>query len=508
MKRNKRKWRWEDLPLARKVLLEVGLMSCILFAMNMMMYWQLNKTMQRLDRVYVSNVSLTELSESLEAVQLGMYSYLTVKTSDSLDDYYRSEQAYRELLEKLNEQVIDNPVKLLEKNIRKMSETYLQKTGETVTAKRGRNVEKYNKSYDSTTQLYRYINSYLYDLNSQQFKNNSSSYQTLSKVLQYLETVSSVLLIVIMGSCIVLLFFMVREMVAPLTTLAAAANLVGKGNFHVMLPPRDSQDEVGVVTRAFNTMVASLEEYMTLTRESMEKEQQMMERELLMKTHLKEAELKFLQSQINPHFLFNSLNAGAQLAMMEDAEKTCIFVERMADFFRYNVKKGSQDSTLLEELEAVENYIYILNVRFAGDIHFQQEVDERVLNCRMPSMILQPIVENAVNHGVRNIEWQGEILLKVTKEEGVACVRIRDNGKGISREEIDRILSGEQKTEEEQSDSTGVGMYNVISRLELYYNTKNLVEILSQGENMGTEVIICLPMEEKETEDVSNFISR
>ena len=103
----------------------------------------------------------------------------------------------------------------------------------------------------------------------------------------------------------------------------------------------DSLDEVGVVTRAFNTMVESLGRICGKNKRKHGKEQQMMEKELLMKNHLKEAQLKYLQSQINPHFLFNSLNAGVQLAMMEDAEKTCIFVEKMADFFRYNVKKGT-----------------------------------------------------------------------------------------------------------------------------------------------------------------------
>ena len=282
-------------------------------------------------------------------------------------------------------------------------------------------------------------------------------------------------------------------MIEPLTNLAETANLVGQGNFNVKMPPTDSLDEVGIVTRAFNTMVESLEEYIIRTTRSMEKEQQMMERELLMKNHLKEAQLKYLQSQINPHFLFNSLNAGAQLAMLEDAEKTCIFVEKMADFFRYNVKKGLEDASLEEELAAVENYIYILNVRFAGEIHFTRQADERIMDCRVPSMILQPIVENAVNHGIRNIDWEGCIHLEIMEEEGRIFIRIRDNGKGMSQERIQEVLSGQAGDGEEQSDSTGVGMNNVISRLELYYNQKNLVEIRSRGENKGTEVILKLP---------------
>ena len=212
-----------------------------------------------------------------------------------------------------------------------------------------------------------------------------------------------------------------------------------------------------------------------------------------MKNHLKEAQLKYLQSQINPHFLFNSLNAGAQLAMLEDAEKTCIFVEKMADFFRYNVKKGLEDASLEEELAAVENYIYILNVRFAGEIHFTRQADEGIMDCRVPSMILQPLVENAVNHGIRNIDWEGRIHLEIVGKEDRIFIRIRDNGKGMSQERIQEVLSGHAGDGEEQSDSTGVGMNNVISRLELYYNQKNLVEIYSEGENKGTEVILKLP---------------
>ncbi len=495
MKNSKRRFRWRDMPLAVKVLFQVGMVAIILFSANILMYWQMNKTMQSLDMVYASNVDLTELAESLEAVQTDMYNYLTVKTSDSLENYYRSEAKYRILLERLNEQVMENPVKLLEKNIRKMSETYLDYTAETVLAKRGRNVEKYKGSYTDTLEMYRYLNSYISELNVQQFKNNSASYQALQSAIRYMEVASNVMLVLMMGVCIMMLFYMVKGVVAPLSGLAATANLVGQANFNVKMPPTDANDEVGVVTRAFNTMVSSLEEYMKLTKENMEKEQAMMERELLMENHLKEAQLKYLQSQINPHFLFNSLNAGAQLAMMEDAEKTSIFVERMADFFRYNVKKGSEDATLLEEVEAVENYIYILNVRFAGDIHFTTQVEEEVLDCKVPSMIIQPIVENAVNHGIRNIDWEGTIHLDIRSKGNQIRISVKDNGKGIEKERIRQILSGEIRSEEDQGDSTGIGMNNVISRLELYYNRKNLLTIESQGENQGTEVVIAIPVE-------------
>ena len=494
----KKRRRWRDIPLATKMILAVGSIMVMMLVINMILYEQVNKTIRRMDTVYSSNVDLTDLSASLENVQQALYSYLSVKTSDSLENYYRCEQDYRYLLENLSSQISSNPTKLLERNIRQMSETYLSLTGEGVAAKRGRNVEKYKEIYDQSQELYGYINSYIYQLNSQQFRNNSSSYQALREALRYLEISSLVLMAVMMGIGALVLFAITKGMIEPLANLAEIAHLVGQGNFDVKMTKTDSLDEVGVVTRAFNTMVESLGEYVVRTKESMEKEQQMMEKELLMKNHLKEAQLKYLQSQINPHFLFNSLNAGVQLAMMEDAEKTCIFVEKMADFFRYNVKKGLEDASLGEELTAVENYIYILNVRFAGDIHFTKKVDESIMECRVPSMILQPLVENAVNHGIRNIDWEGKILLEITGLEDNILIRVKDNGKGMSEERIREVLDGCMEDTGEQSDSTGVGMNNVISRLELYYERDGLMEIYSEGEGMGTEVVINIPLERSE----------
>ena len=114
-------------------------------------------------------------------------------------------------------------------------------------------------------------------------------------------------------------------------------------------------------------------------------------------------------------------------------------------------------------------------------------------NVRVPSMILQPVVENAVNHGIRNIDWEGHIDLSVEKWNDHIEISVRDNGLGMTGEQIQRVLSKKVHSSSGEGDSTGIGMNNVISRLDLYYNQKNLVEIYSEGENKGTEVILKLP---------------
>jgi len=487
---------WENLPITRKLFLEIAVTAVVLFASNLFIYAQINQMVERMNSVYMSNVNLNELSDALTNVQNFMYKYLQVKDSESLTDYYRSEQDYRKLLDGLNVLVTDNPVQLLEKNIRNMSDSYLAVTDETVQAKRGQNVEKYKSSYESALKLYQFINHDIGVLNSRQFKNNSASYQTLQAALQYLEVISSVILVIVMIISLTVMMMMTRDIVTPLTSLAHTAKLVGQGNFHVKVPYIRSGDELGIVTKTFNQMVDSLADYVNKIKESAEKEQEMKERELLMENHLKEARLRYLQSQINPHFLFNSLNAGVQLAMMEDAEKTSVFMEKMADFFRYNVKKGAEDATIREEVGTVENYIYILNVRFAGDIHYESSLEEDALDYSMPSMTLQPLVENAVTHGIRNISWPGNIRLSVKNQEDAIEIRIDDNGKGIEKDKLKRIQEGVRI--QEDTASTGIGIYNVISRLELYYNKKELFSIVSEGEDQGTSVILRIPKKGEE----------
>ena len=478
------------------------LANLLVFVVTLILLSGINSMSHDMDMVYQDNLHLNELSAALTDVQDSMTDYLNAKTSDSLEEFYRNEQTYSQMVLELNDDITGISFGRMERSIKHMSEKYLDIVGQTIEAKRGRNVEKYRVRYENATQMYDYINTYIYSLNNEQFKSNSENYSELSKAFRSFETVSMLVLFVVIVGNVGVIVRLTGTIISPLKNLAASANEVAKGNFDTELIEVQAEDEIGVVTGAFNQMVISIRQYIERIRQSMETERAMKEKELMMEAHLKDAKLKYLQAQINPHFLFNTLNAGAQLAMMEGADRTYEYVQNMAEFFRYNVKKGNDTVTIREEMELVDNYIYILNVRFSGDIHYEKKVDKLLLNVEMPSMILQPIVENCVKHGIREMDGEGRIWLSVYRVDDVVCISIKDNGIGMSRETIDEIMSGTYRDKELAAGSNGIGMDNVIARLKLFSESDNVMSIISEGENQGTEVIIYLQMRERGEENV------
>lgn len=487
-----------NMSLQKKMTCISLLVNILILMVNVSLLIGINAMSDRMDTVYQGNLLLNSLSESLEGVQNSMTEYLNTKTSDSLEAYYISENEYRDMVSELQEDVFGETFLRMERNIKFMSENYLDVVSQTIEAKRGRNVEKYRIRYENATKLYDYLNTYIYSLNNEQFKKNSENYSEMIHVLRIFETISNLTMVLVILLSTVLTTRLTAEVIRPVKKLKERADEVGEGKFDAEPLTVESNDEIGVVTGAFNQMTISIQEYVRRLRESMEAEQTAKENELKMEAHLKDAKLRYLQAQINPHFLFNTLNAGAQLAMMEGADRTYDYVHSVGEFFRYNVKKGFETVTLGEEIELIDNYIYILNVRFSGEIHFEKQIDESLLGVEMPGMILQPLVENSVNHGIREMMGEGRIVLEVKRVDDFCCISIRDNGKGISAEMLEKITSG--KLAEERSakgGSNGVGMDNCIARLKLFCKNDNCISILSDGENCGTEINIYLDINDQ-----------
>ncbi len=495
--------KFRQLSLQAKMSSIFILANFVVFAVTIILILGINSMSSEIDTVYQGNLRLNELSDALTAVQDSMTDYLNSKTSDSLEEFYRNEQAYSQMVQEMSDEVTGAAFQRMERSIRHMSEEYLELVGQTIEAKRGRNVEKYRVRYENATQMYEYINTYIYSLNNEQFRSNSENYSRLSGAFRSFEMMSVIALTIVIVLSICMVVKLTGDIISPLKNLAVTANEVAGGNFDTDLLQVQSEDEIGVVTGTFNQMIVSIRQYLERLRQSMEIQRSLMEKELLMEAHLKDAQLKYLQAQINPHFLFNTLNAGAQLAMMEGADRTYDYVQNVAEFFRYNVKKSNDIVTIREELELVDHYIYILNVRFSGDIHYQKDISEDLLECSMPSMILQPIVENCVNHGIREMNGEGRIWLKVFRDGGdTVGISIRDNGIGMDQDTIEKILSGNYHAEQQTSGSNGIAMGNVIARLRLFTQNESVMKIQSDGKDQGTEVILYLPVKEREKTDV------
>ena len=473
--------------------------NLLVFAINIVLLTGINNMSDKIDTVYQANLQLNDLSVSLKSVQDSMVEYLNTKTSDSLEDYYRRAEDYAVMVDGLSSEISGTTFGRMERSIKSMSGEYLDKVEETIEGKRGRNVEKYRNRYEEATRLYDYINTYIYSLNNERFVENSRNYSAMVNAFAIFETTGNLIMIVVILINGLLIMKLTAELIRPLIALTGMANEVSNGNFSIPKLTVESEDEVGVVTRAFNEMIVSIQHYIEKIKENAEIEQAHKEKELMMEAHLKDAQLKYLQAQINPHFLFNTLNAGAQLAMMEGADRTYEYVQVMSEFFRYNVKKGSQTVTIGEELELVDNYIYILNVRFSGDIKYEKAVDESLLDVPMPSMILQPIVENCVNHGIREMLGEGRIEMNVFKQDNTACISISDNGVGMTKETIDTLMRG-RPANLEKSLSNGIGMDNVLARLRLFEETDDVMSIESDGIGMGSRFTIYL--ERKENDNV------
>jgi sensor histidine kinase YesM len=260
-------------------------------------------------------------------------------------------------------------------------------------------------------------------------------------------------------------------------------------------------------------MVVSIKKFINEIQEKARLEASLNEQRLnnlKMKNELREAELLALQSQINPHFIFNTINIGAKIAMLEGDKRTCTYLENAADIFRYNLRGLDSYVPLKEEIDNVRSYIYLLQIRFGESVNFKADFceDTKALGIIVPRMILQPIAENAYIHGISEVEDGGTITLKVRSNEDFVYVYVMDNGIGITQEKINELLGdmGDDDLQmvlaSKRGHTTGIGVSNVINRLRLYYNRNDTVDI--KCERGLTQVIFKLP---RNFEKGANYVS-
>lgn len=466
---------------------------------NIFPYYSTNLLMDRMSNTFEMNVKLNSLNKTLEKLSIVYESYLTTKHSKSLDDFYKYSNELSNEANSITVDFVNIENALIMMDIKNMIATYLDKMNAAISARRSRMVDEYLLHYKESTKIQQYINEYIQKLNNTLFLQNTDRYLAVKSKLYVVQMLNIGVVLSIAVLNIVLILWISYKLTKPIFELSRTADEITHGNFDVPDVKVDSKDEIGVMAEAFNRMKGSISQYITEIKEKVELERRLQDKEmenLIIKSNLKEAELHALQSQINPHFLFNTLNAGAQLAMLEGADRACLFIENASELFRYSMRNLDKNVTIGDELHNAENYMHVLNERFADKIELSLLKEDGITDIKIPCMILQPIIENAFIHGISDVEYTGKIDLKAESRNGFAIITIKDNGKGMSADKVREILSGaggrNRSDNVHEGHTNGIGLDNILSRLRLFYNRDDVLEIIS-GPGLGTEVILRIP---------------
>lgn len=292
-----------------------------------------------------------------------------------------------------------------------------------------------------------------------------------------------ILAIIVVG--LLLSYILSRSLIKPLLKLHESMNQVGEGQFKPY--DHDRNDEIGELAENYNQMISHINHLLEEQMKSNVREQALMSSKM-------KAELGMLQQQINPHFLYNTLESVKFRAMHNDSEGINKIVNAMADMLRYSVRGGSQEVSFSEEITHIQNFYTIQKIRLRDKLEFIWEIDEDALTLKVLKFVLQPIVENAIEHGILQVTTGGVVTISASVGQHDLIIGIKDNGVGLDVDELERLKKSLSEDEVERKGIGGVGLKNVNQRLQLFYSGGAVLEIES-AMMKGTLVRIKIPLQ-------------
>ncbi|WP_069998006.1 cache domain-containing sensor histidine kinase [Cellulosilyticum sp. I15G10I2] len=307
---------------------------------------------------------------------------------------------------------------------------------------------------------------------------------SLSKLNEELDRFRLMFTMVIICTILILSIFsilMAMDIIDPINRLVDGIKKVEEENVHQEVVV-DRSDELGYLSKCFNKMTKEID----ILVNRVYKEQ----------LTRKEAELKALQAQINPHFLFNTLESINWMAQLNNVPEIRDMVTSLGSIMEASIGKGNPLISLKQELKYIDSYILIMKNRYGDRLTYESDIDETVLGAHVPKLLLQPLVENAIYHGVDRMRKKGEIKLTIKKDENTIHIEVRDNGKGIEKEEL---VALNKKFEEVNDDyllmrhRKGIGLENVNGRIKLFFGQQYGLTIESEYESY-TKIKLTIPV--------------
>jgi len=454
----------------------------------------------KLDQSLAKSQSVLLLKEQVNTINYELLTYLKSKSSSSINQIMISSDYIQELTSKEAIILSRDKLDMLFFDLDTMLDEYLMVVNDAIESKRAQKIIAYQEQYKKSSEIKSYIIEYIKEIESQVLEENYVQSNYILGRMRELDKISFFIVVVSVILSLYLGLLISNNMVSPIIKLSKWAQDISRGDFNIRDIEVDTEDELRILANTFNEMKNNIQIYIEKIHSKADTEAKLKEKELdnlRIKNLLDSAELYALQSQINPHFLFNTINAGVQMAMIEGANRTSEFFENMAHLFRYNIRGLNSQVTIGEEIENIRKYYELLRVRYTDLIRFEFNIDEQLNHYYMPPLTLQPLVENAIVHGLGTKDTGGIIKISVVSKDELIVITIEDDGVGISKELIDDILALDELERMQKKETKSIGLSNVINRLELFYHSKNVVYIESELDKY-TKIILQLPKKEKE----------
>ena len=312
-----------------------------------------------------------------------------------------------------------------------------------------------------------------------------SYYTSESSIISHMQKYNNIILVLgicsTIGALILIsaLYIMVK---LPLNQLLAAFSQMESGNLDVEINYK-SNNEFGILFKFFNKMLKQLKD--------------VIDQVYISQINLKKAQLKQLQAQIGPHFLYNSFNILIHSIKREDNETALMMAEYLTSYFKYITNNIDEDTTLEDEFNFAKTYLNIQKIRFRNRITIDfKDITDSYKDLKIPRMILQPLIENCYKHGFKNVESGGYLCVDWHVKNNNIIISIQDNGDGVSEQKLEKL----KKMLKENSSYEYTGLQNVNQRLKLKYGTEYGLEIDSR-QSEYFKYIITLPIG-KESQNV------
>ena len=418
-----------------------------------------------------------EMDESLYKLVVGYVTLDTIETDKSLKNPYTLIDELRSEFTRLTAITTESESKLWLESLLRNIDTLEKRVDDIVDSisaggRYNENIEKLdNNIYILTELIQDDIQYYIYYQTRYMDKVTDTLQDQIRRFMVVCSVLIGVLIIVVAVSAVMI----VSGIIQPISQLNQATEKIAQGDFNARAQA-DSEDEVAELAVSFNKMAGSMQSLIDKVKEDERK--------------MRKADLRLLQEQIQPHFLYNTLDTIVWLIESNEPDEAVTMVVTLSDFFREILSKGKEFISIKEEEKHISSYLQIQEMRYRDILEYDIQLDQVIYKYQILKLTLQPVVENALYHGIKYKRDKGCIHIHGEKEGDIIRLTVRDDGVGMDEEELEQLRQQIEKPCQETE--KGFGLANVNERIHMYFGPEYGMKIQSQ-KGKGTTVEIVIP---------------